>query len=60
MDRKQPSDKERTNSDRGGMERSRWEHRTGEGSDSALANLKTIQRHRERTRPVDDDDTSPE
>ena len=39
---------DRSGSDRGG------ERRTGEGSDSALANLKRIERDRERTRPAED------
>ena len=54
-DRKQPSNKERSNqADRTGADRRRWEHRSGEGSESALANLKNIERDREKTRPADD------
>ena len=55
MDRKQPSNKERSNeSDRTGNDRRRWERRSGEGSESALATLKNIERDRERNRPADD------
>lgn len=55
MDRKQPSNKNRSNdADRSGADRQRSERRTGEGSESALATLKSIQRDRERTRPADD------
>jgi hypothetical protein len=55
MDRKQPSNKNRSNdADRGGADRRRSERRTGEGSESALATLKSIQRDRERIRPADD------
>jgi len=55
MDRKQPSNKNRSNdADRSGTDRRRSERRTGEGSESALATLKSIQRDRERFRPADD------
>jgi hypothetical protein len=55
MDRKQPSNKNRSNdADRSGADRRRSERRTGEGSESALATLKSIQRDREKIRPADD------
>jgi hypothetical protein len=54
LDRKQPTYKERSNdADRSGTERSAREQRTGEGSDSALATLKHIERDRRRSWPAD-------
>ena len=58
MDIKQPANRDRSNNadcsgtDRGARER---ERRTGEGSESALAKLKNIERDRQRSRPGDDD-----
>ena len=55
MDRKQPSNKDRTNeADRSGSDRRAREGRSGEGSESALATLKSIERDRKRTKPADD------
>lgn len=56
MDRKQPpSNKERSNdADRSGTDRRAREGRSGEGSESALATLKSIERDRKRSRPADD------
>jgi hypothetical protein len=55
MDRKQPTNKDRSNdADRTGSDRRGRERRTGEGSDSALANLKNIERDRQRSRPMDE------
>jgi hypothetical protein len=55
MDRKQSTHKERSNdADRSGTDRRPRERRTGEGSDSALATLKNIERDRQRTRPADE------
>ena len=54
-DRKQPTGKERSNdADRSGSERRVREQRTGEGSDSALAKLKHIERDRQRSRVSDE------
>lgn len=55
MDRKQPSNKDRTNdADRSGSDRRAREGRSGEGSESALATLKSIERDRKRSKPADD------
>lgn len=55
MDRKQPSNKDRTNeADRSGSDRRARQGRSGEGSDSALATLKSIERDRKRSKPADD------
>jgi len=55
MDRKQPSHKERSNdADRSGSDRRAREGRSGEGSESALATLKNIERDRKRSKPADD------
>lgn len=56
MDRKkQPSNKERSNdADRSGTDRRARDGRTGEGSASALATLKRIERDRKQSRPADD------
>ncbi|WP_172224316.1 hypothetical protein [Caenimonas soli] len=56
MDRKQPpSNKERSNdADRSGAARRARDGRTGEGAESALATLKSIERDRKRSRPADD------
>ena len=54
MDRKQPVSKDRSNqADRGNTDRYARERRSGEGSDSALANWKSIERDREKSRPVE-------
>ena len=54
MDARQPTSKERSNdADRGGSDPRAREHRTGEGSDSALATLKHIERDRQRSRLTD-------
>ena len=55
MERPDPSrqDDKSNAADRGASDRGR-ERRTGEGSQSALANLKRIERDRERTRPADE------
>jgi hypothetical protein len=59
MERKQPHNKDRSNdADRSGSDRQLRERRSGEGSESALANLKHIERDRNRSRPADDDETS--
>lgn len=59
MDRKQPNNKDRSNdADRTGSDRQLRERRSGEGAESALANLKHIEQDRNRSRPADDDDTS--
>ena len=56
-ERKQPTRKDRSNdADRSGAERGGRERRTGEGSDSALATLKHIERDRKRSWPVDEGD----
>ena len=58
MDRKQPTNKERSNdADSAGTDRRARERRTGEGSESALATLKTIEHDRARSRPAEDDST---
>jgi hypothetical protein len=55
MDRKQPSNKDRSNdADRSGTNRRAQEGRSGEGSESALATLKSIERDRKRSKPADD------
>ena len=55
MDRPQPSNKDRSNdADRSGVDRRARERRTGEGSDSALATLKNIERDRQRNKPADE------
>ena len=46
-------DDKSNSADRGGGQAGR-ERRSGEGSESALANLKRIERDRERTRPADE------
>jgi len=52
---KQPANKDRSNdADRSGTDRRARDHRTGEGSDSALATLKNMERDRQRSRPDDD------
>ncbi len=55
MERQNPSrqDDKSNSADRGGGQAGR-ERRSGEGSESALANLKRIERDRERTRPADE------
>jgi hypothetical protein len=56
MDVKQPANKDRSNNaDCSGTDRYARERRTGEGSESALAKLKNIERDRQRSRPGDDD-----
>ena len=55
MDRKQPANKDRSNdADRSGTDRRARERRTGEGSESALATLKNIERDRRRSQPGND------
>lgn len=55
MERKQSSDKERSNRDDGkNASRPLRPRRSGEGSESALANLKSIERDRARTVPADE------
>jgi hypothetical protein len=55
MDRKQPSNKERSNdADQSGPDRRARERRSGEGSESALATLKNIERDRQRSKPADE------
>lgn len=55
MDNKAPLNKDRTNlADRGGTDRHARERRSGEGSESALANLKSIERDRQISKPEDD------
>lgn len=55
MERKQPAPKDRANRDeRGSVTRPIRPRRSGEGADSALANLKTIEQDRARSRPADD------
>lgn len=56
MDRKQqPANKDRSNNaDRSGTDRRARDGRTGEGSESALATLKSIERDRKRSRPAED------
>jgi hypothetical protein len=55
MDRKQPTNKDRSNdADRSTTDRRAREQRTGEGAESALATLKNIERDRRRTQPDDD------
>ena len=57
LDRKQPANKDRSNgADRSGSDR-RVRERSGEGSQSALANLKHIERDRARSRPADEDNS---
>lgn len=59
MDRRQPANKERSNdADRSGTDRRLRERRSGEGSASALANLRKIEKDRLRTRLIEDDDSS--
>jgi hypothetical protein len=59
MDRKQPANKDRSNeADATGTDRRARERRSGEGSESALANLKNIERDRRRSRP--DDESEPQ
>lgn len=55
MDSRNPSrqDDKSNAADRNGGEGGR-ERRSGEGSESALANLKRIERDRERTRPAEE------
>ena len=54
MDRKQPTNKDRSNdADRSGTDRRARDRRTGEGSESALARLKNIERDRQRSQPED-------
>jgi hypothetical protein len=54
MDRKQPTNKDRSNdADRSGTDRRARDYRTGEGSGSALARLKNIERDRRRSQPDD-------
>ena len=56
MDRKQPTNKDRSNdADRTGADRRARDHRSGEGAESALAIWRNIERDRERARPVDED-----
>jgi hypothetical protein len=53
--KQQPPPKERANrEDRTPAARPSRPRRSGEGADSALANLKTIERDRARTIPADD------
>jgi hypothetical protein len=56
MDRKQPP-KDRSNhrEDRGTPPRPARPRRSGEGSESALASLKSIERERARSIPADDE-----
>lgn len=55
MDRKQPSNKDRSNvADQSGTDRHARERRTGEGSESALATLKNIERDRQRAKTGDE------
>lgn len=55
MDRKQPAPKERSNeADRNGTDRRAKQGRSGEGSQSALATLKNIERDRKRSKPAED------
>ncbi len=55
MDRKQPINKDRSNvADRSNTDRHARERRSGEGADSALANLKSIERDREQAKPSED------
>lgn len=55
MDRKQPTNKDRSNlADRSNTDRHARERRSGEGADSALANLKSIEREREQSKPPED------
>jgi hypothetical protein len=55
-DRKQPPNKDRSNrADRSNTDRQAREHRSGEGADSALASLKSIERDRQKTQPPEDD-----
>jgi hypothetical protein len=55
MDRQQPSKKDRSNdADRSSTDRRGRDRRTGEGSDSALATLKNIERDRQRSKPTDE------
>lgn len=55
MDRKQPAHKDRSNeADRSGTDGRAKQGRSGEGSQSALATLKNIERDRKRSKPADD------
>jgi hypothetical protein len=55
MDRKQPANKDRSNlADRSNTDRQARERRSGEGADSALASLKSIERDRQKTQPPED------
>ena len=55
MDRTQPTSKDRSNdAGHGAGDRRASAARSGEGSASALATLKRIERDRERTMPKDD------
>lgn len=55
MDRSQPSNKDRSNmADRSNTDRHARERRSGEGADSALANLRSIERDREQSKPPED------
>ncbi len=52
---KQPANKDRSNeADHSGTDRRAREGRSGEGSESALATLKSIERDRKRSKPADD------
>ncbi|MBA3774643.1 MAG: hypothetical protein H0X13_19765 [Ramlibacter sp.] len=52
---KQPANKDRSNeADCSGTDRRAREGRSGEGSESALATLKSIERDRKRSTPADD------
>ncbi len=56
IERNQPPPKERSNdADRKTSDRSTTrERRTGEGAQSALLNLRNIERNRDRSKPADD------
>jgi hypothetical protein len=55
MDRRQPANKDRSNlADRSTTDRHARERRSGEGADSALANLKSIEREREQSKAPED------
>jgi hypothetical protein len=55
MDRRQPTNKDRSNdADQSGADRHARERRSGEGSQSALASLKNIERDRRRSSPDGD------
>jgi hypothetical protein len=50
-----PSNKDRSNdADQGGTDKRARDRRTGEGSESALATLKNIERDRQRSKPADE------